>query len=467
MDSFAIKGFNPCESLLRHTPEQLCRFIRRMKELHLTTLVVHSDYGWRRYRELIERECREAGVEVTLMAFGPRSFFSLVDWKCSWFAVDEQGRACTERPECETHPCASNPEALAAFEEGAEKWFREVPAWIRRVHIRAGDGLMFCRCEQCRRLPEHEHYRPFVEAFLRAARRVRPDLKLETDLYVKRYHVPRLHEAYGELDRLMFDTFYRHPFFPIGSSRDTCNRFAMQYAAPAGMADAETPNEYYLKRLREWNALFPGKVYIHENVMCQGYWGISQHNAGVYLEDQETYRRLGLAGVCYEAYEPGYGAFAETFRALAAGRRSAPPTALERLLPESGMRYFCTDAGFPLERHLDEIQCRLVRFHQRARTGLTAEEFRALAEFEWRHGEQLDPIFTVASAAHGGVAMGTLRFEGLSEAARDFISRRKLWDFMEEIPLSQDPREVCRNLTVELEAKVQNSSSIPLEGGHS
>jgi len=453
MTCFQVKGFNPCESLLRHTTEQISRFICRMKELGFSTLIVHSDYGWRRHQELLSQECRKAGVEITLMVFGPRTFFSLLDWKRAWFAMDEQGRPFTEKPECETHPCASNPEAVSAFQEGAERWFRSVPSWIKRVHMRAGDGLMFCRCKQCRLIPEHEQYRPFVEAFIRAAKKVRPDIKLETDLYVKRYHVPLQHEAYGELDRLMFDTFYRHPFFPIGSKRDTCNRACMRYAAPEGMADADTPNEYYLKRLKEWNQLFPGKVYIHENVMCQGFWGISQHNASVYLTDRETYRQLGLLGVCHEAYEPGYGAFADIFSSLAAGRRLIPETELERLLPESGMKYFCTSPTFPLEKYLDKIQCRLVRFHLHAQEGLTAQEFRQLVEFEWNHENLLDPVLVGYSAARGGMARGTLCFKGLSEQASDFLARRKLWDFMEEIPLGDDPRDICKKLIFELAAK--------------
>ena len=454
LKEFQVRGFNPCESLLRHTPAQLTRFIRRMKELDLNTLIVHSDYGWRRYRELIERECRAAGAEITLMVFGPRTFFSRVDWKRSYFAKDERGVPYTQRPECETHPCASDPEAVEAFQEGAEKWLREVPPQIGRIHMRAGDGLMFCRCEKCRSIPEHEQYRPFVEAFVRAAKKVRPEARLETDLYIRRYFIPRQCEAYGELDRLMFDTFYRHPFFPIGSKRDLCNRFVMDYAAPAGMADAETPNEFYLKRLKEWSAAFPGKVYIHENVMCQGYWGVAQHNTGVYLKDMELYRQLGLAGMCCEAYEPGYGAFAELFRTLAAGRRLSAETELEKLLPENGMPLFCTDPEFPLERYLDDFSCRLARFFLASLRGMTPGEFRDVADFQWANADRLDPILVGYAAARGGVEKGTLRFDGLSARAEDFISRRKLWDFMEDIPPEEDPRGVCREIIFELARNV-------------
>lgn len=458
MNSFQVRGFNPCESLLRHTPEQLTAFIRRMKELDFNSIIIHSDYGWMRYRELIERECRNAGVEITLMVFGPRTFFSLTDWQSRWFAKDENGKPFSAVPECETHPCAAEPEAIEAFQEGAEKYIASLPCSIKRLHMRAGDGLMFCRCEKCRNIPEHEQYQPFVAAFVRAAKKVRPDLKLETDLYIKRYAVPRDPEPYRELDRLMFDTFYRHPFFPIGSKNDQCNRFVMQYAAPEGWADADTPNEFYLKRLNEWNDLFPGKLYIHENVMCQGYWGVPQYNTGVYLADLDLYRKLRLAGVCYEAYEPGFPAFEKIFTQLAQGKRSGAIPELEKILPQSDLKVFCHDASFPFEKYLDPFYAKLARwFAKMLETGLNAAEFRELVTFEWDNELLLDPVLVGYAAARGGMLKGNLRFDDLSGTAQDLISRRKLWDFMEDIPLDQDPRQVCKDLIFEFVQKVRDN----------
>ena len=122
-------------------------------------------------------------------------------------------------------------------------------------------------------------------------------------------------------------------------------------------------------------------------------------------------------------------------------------------MPESNMKYFCTSPAFPLEKHLDEIQCDLVRFHLDAQKGLTATQFRQLVEFEWNHENLLDPVLVGYAAARSGMASGTLGFKGLSEQASDFISRRKLWDFMEEIPLEDDPRDICRKLIFELATK--------------
>ena len=457
MNEFQVRGFNPCESLLRHKPEQLRAFIRRMKTYHFNTLIIHSDYGWRRYQDLITEECLNAGVEITLMVFGPRTFYSLTDWKSSWFAKDENGKPFTERPECETHPCASNPESLQAFQDGAEKYIASLPHSLKRLHMRAGDGFMFCRCEKCRRIPEHEQYYPFVKVFIQAAKKVRPDLKLETDLYIKRYFMPSDIEPYKELDRLMFDTFYRHPFYPIGSKKDQCNRFVMQYAAPEGWADTDTPNEFYLKRLREWSDIFPGKVYIHENVMCQGYWGVSQHNTGVYLEDLDLYRKLGLAGICYEAYEPGFPAFENTFFQLSQGKSVGDTAEFEKMLVNSNMKVFGADPAFPYERYLSPLYARLARyFAAMLNGGLNAQQYRELVELEWEHEDLLDPLLVGYAAARDGMLNGTLRFDKLSAPAQDFISRRKLWDFMEDIPLSEDPRKVCKDLIFELAQKVHD-----------
>ena len=109
---FPIRGFNPCESLLRHTPEQLRCFIRRMKRLKFNSIIIHYDYGWKRYKELILEECRRAGVEITLMTFGPRTFYRYTDWKPEFFAKKEDGGLFTEKLECETYPCRFAPGAL-------------------------------------------------------------------------------------------------------------------------------------------------------------------------------------------------------------------------------------------------------------------------------------------------------------------------------------------------------------------
>ena len=94
---FPVRGFNPCESLLRHTPEQLRQFLRRMKDLNFNSIIIHYDYGWKRYKDIILEECRNAGVEITLMTFGPRTFYSYSNWEKEFSARRRDGSFFTEK----------------------------------------------------------------------------------------------------------------------------------------------------------------------------------------------------------------------------------------------------------------------------------------------------------------------------------------------------------------------------------
>ena len=456
MEPFAVRGFNPCESLLRHSPEQLRTFIRRMKTLRMNTIIIHYDYGWTRYKDIILEECRKAGIDIILMTFGPRTFYGLTGWKTQWFAKNEEGKPWFTEPACELHPCAFEPEAREAFRAGAVKWLKSLPPEIKHVHMRAGDGIYFCKCEKCRDLPEYEKWQPFVDIFTEAVLSCRPDLKFETDVYYGRYRIPEHHDAFHKMSSIMYDTFYRHPFYELGSCRDTVNTELMQYADPQHIGDAVTPCDFHLKRLREWTKTFPEKVYIHENCMGQSYCGVFQRGTGAYLKDLRLYRELGVQGVCYEAYEPGYASFERNFRILADAMYdldsvSYEPSELEKILPETGMKLFCTDPAFPLEKYLsDPIELQQVKYYRAFQTGLTPEIFRNYLSFYIEHQERFDPLFTAFFMAKWGKLYHQLSFDGLSERTLDMLSYQKLWDFMEKIPLSEDPREVtlecCRDL---------------------
>ncbi|OQA85619.1 MAG: hypothetical protein BWY31_01766 [Lentisphaerae bacterium ADurb.Bin242] len=460
---FGIRGFNMCESILRHSPEQLTRFIRRMKTLHLNTLIVHYDYGWKRYRDLILRECADAGVEITLMTFGPRTFFSYTDAKPEWFAKDENGRPFTEEPECETQPCRFQPEGCEAFYHGAVQWLRSLPPEIRRIHMRAGDGLMFCRCEKCRELPDHEKWQPFVELFTKAVLENRPDLEFETDIYVKRYNLPENRQAHTSMHRIMYDTFFRHPHFPIGSELDTVNKGYLAYAATEKNPDAPTPNSYHWKRIQEWAQLCPGRVYIHDNAMAQGLFGTFQQNTGAYLQEQELYRRLGIRGICYEAYEPGYSFFEKHFEVLframedPASAWKYRPTELEKALDrEFDMAIFCTKPDFPIEKYIqDPVRRRQAEFYREYHCNFTPEVYRNYLDFAFEHSDIMDPLVIGFCMMENGLHSRKLKFESLSEEAGRFIRYRKLWDFMEKIPLTEDPIAKTRKLLEELRARVR------------
>ena len=459
MKPFAIRGFNPCESLLRHSPEQLRTFIRRMKTLKMNTIIIHYDYGWKRYHELIMEECEKAGVNIVLMTFGPRTFFSCSDWKKEWFAKQADGTVFTERLECETYPCRYEQEALEAFDCGARSWLKSLPPQIRHVHMRAADGLMFCQCGKCRALPDHEKWQPFVDIFTRAVLDTRPDLKFETDVYVKRYNIPADRTSFQAMSNIMYDTFYRSGRFPIGSHDDSANAALVQYAATEPNPDADTPNSYHLNRLRKWCSAFPGKVYIHENAMGQSLLGTFQYTTGTFLKDLELYRSLGVQGVCYEAYEPGYSGFSSMFEVLARAMNGEDVAyeqgELERVLTEkkTGLH---NDMTFPVEKYIDDpFRLEQTLLFRESWLNPSLDLFRRYIRFAFDHEDLLDPLMIGYDLAHAGPRTGKYIYKNISPEADDFLHRRKLWDFMEDIPLSEDPRAVCRKIIFELLEKAE------------
>ena len=455
---FSIRGFNMCESLLRHSPEQLKTFIRRMKRLRLNTLILHYDYGWKRYQELLLEECRKAGVEIILMTFGPRTFLSCCDWKPQWFARKEDGSPWTRKLECETYPCAAEPECLEAYEYGARTWLRELPPQIRHVHMRAADGIMFCQCERCRKLPEHERWQPFVDCFAKAAQEVRPDLRFETDIYVMRYNIPGNPAAFHRMNNIMYDTFYRAPSYPLDTDEDICTGNCMDYASGHTTPDAATISRYHANRLREWSTAFPGKVYIHENAMMQSYYGTFQHGTSSYLKDLELYRELGLQGVCYEAFEPGFINFEPMFETLAQAMNGEEVqhemSEIERYLQNHPQPVFCLDPDFPLGKFFKDPflleQNRLFR-EMMLKPGFGL--FRRYVDFAFANEERMDPLYIGYGIAKNCLAEKVAEFPDISAEAQDFLSRRKLWDFMEDIPQTKDPREVCKKIIFELMEK--------------
>ncbi|MBQ6597463.1 MAG: hypothetical protein IJH79_07910 [Lentisphaeria bacterium] len=458
MKKFAVRGFNLCESILRHTPDQLRTFIRRMKSLGMNTLIVHYDYGWKRYHDLILEECRAAEIEVTLMTFGIRSILSGADWKAEWFAKDETGRPFLNELECETQPCGAVPELKAAFESGLKCWVKELPPEVKRIHLRAADGYLYCRCEKCRQIPAREQWYPYFQVFVDTVRELRPDLKVEGDVYNLRYNLPQNQEAYLRSGRIMFDTFLRHTYFPLGSCGDRLHACNLKYLAEAPLPDARTPNEYLLRRLEDWNRNFPGRVYIHENAMKQSLLGNFQYATLTYLKDLETYRRLGLEGVCYEAFEPGYSAFAEMFevlsRALDGEGPRYEPNELDMILPSTDHDVFCNDLNFPLEKYIaDPYRLKQARLFRRTIMDYNLQVFREYAEFSLEHEDEMDFIFIIFFLAKAGLHRNLFRFSGLSESAEAMLNHRKLWDFMEKIPLEEDPRQYCRELVIEILSK--------------
>ncbi len=442
MTPFAVRGFNMCESLLRHSPEELRAFLRRMKTLEFNTVIIHYDYGWRHYHDLILKECAENKIAVTLMTFGPRTFFSLAGAGSRHFAKDECGVPFTEHPECETHPCFSDPEALALFCRGAEIWLKSLPAAVRHVHMRAGDGRLFCRCERCRKKNIQDLWQPFVAGFIRAAKKCRPDLKLETDVYYSRYDLPSDCSAHEELDRIMFDPFPRSPLYPLDGGKN-----------------APETHRMLLEKLQAWCKRFPGKIYIHENAMKQGFFGIFQHGTDAALQDLKLFRSLGVAGVCYEAYEPGYRGFSGMFETLAqglSGKVSAQPgDSVADWCCANGVLMWCNSVSHAPERFMAPGQdLEYAKLICEAHSGaIDASFYRRYANFVLENKKKFDWIYGCFTFARRGQLAGTLKFENLSPLALDFSCRKKLWDFLEDLPPGSDYPATVEKIVKELCSK--------------
>ena len=454
MEPFAIRGFNPCESLLRHTPEQLRRFLRRMKTLNMNTIIIHYDYGWQRYKELIMEECAAANINIILMTFGPRTFLSYSNWKKEWFAKNPEGKPYCERLECESYPCCFEQEALEAYAYGARQWLKSLPPQIKHVHMRAADGIMFCQCEKCRTLTDHEKWQPFVDIFAEAVMDVRPDLAFETDVYVKRYHIPGNHVPFRNMKNIMYDTFYRSTNHPIGYGNYESP--AIEWAKTAYDTDttSRTPNEYHLARLKEWTSTFPGKVYIHENAMAQSLHGVFTHCTSTCLQDLEIFRDIGVQGVCYEAYEPGYVNFASFFEIVSAAMNGEKvdwkPTPMEEYCKSRNVSYTWAEADeADIDRLMpDPVQRQHLKYQRAFWNNPTLKTAKEFIKFAFEHEDTLDPIFIANSIILAGPRTKNFYYPDLTPLEKDYLSRRKLWDFMEDIPMDQNPISVCKELVL-------------------
>ncbi len=449
--AFPIRGFNLVESVLRHTPDQLRRFVRRMKSLNMNSLILHYDYGFRRYGTLLMEECAAAGIEIRLMVFGPRTVFRFTDWTEQDLAKAEDGRPFTTRLECETWPCRANPGVLERYAEGCRKLLETIPKQISILQMRSADGFFSCRCPVCRNHPVRDNWQPFLKIFQQTARQIRPDLKLEADCYVRRYDFPSDMTVSDNMDYLMYDTFFRQVRFPLGEpSSNLCD---MPYAAD-GPVDANlSPNVYHAERIRAWTQRCPGKIYLHENCMLQSNQGIFQPATGVYLRDLDFLRTCHAEGILYEAFEPGFSRFEELFGILSDAL--CGKTVLWK--PDRREQLFCSrwnggwmDRDQKPESVFSGEELEQIRLVRTIRETPSIRAMRRFIEFLFERADHLDYLFITFQTLLEMKRKNGLEFPGISEPAADLLGRRKLWDFMEDIPDDEDPRAATADLLLEL-----------------
>lgn len=329
---FAIRGINVCESLSRHTPEQIRRLLARVVEWKMNTLIVPPQYGFRKYEADIRSFCRERGIHLVQYLYSCLAFAPDAPRDC--FAVDKSGRPHRGRMECETRLCASHPGARQCFREGARRYLGEKVEAGDQLLLATPDGLLLCECEACRSLGPIAQWQPFLEIAVEEIARSGKKPVTHFIAYVGRFRPPEDMGIFERIDCVMFDTHLRHRWSPLGTSHGLGPAELIE-----GRYDPEalkTPiNQYLLARLREWRERYRGKLYVFENLMIQACFSLPQPNTAALLQDLRTFRELGIDGVVYEAFEPGIGAFEKQldvlFRALAGERVEYQPSELERI----------------------------------------------------------------------------------------------------------------------------------------
>lgn len=412
---FSIRGSNPCESLSRHTPEQLKKFIDRCGRWRFNTMIIHTQYGYWKNRKLIEEECAKRGIELVFYTYCNLAF-------CKYnvredFARREDGSIIPpgDKLECVDRLCASNPEGLARYRQGVTEYLAEHPE-LDDMMFATSDGFDYCRCGKCSRLDPVEQCDALFNIFFDAA----SDRRRELLIYYLRYHLPRDLKRVKQLDKIMFDAHPRDRNFrlkdPEGKS---VSREPGLMAAGDERASKRSCNAYLYDRLREWRENYSGKLYVFENLMMQCMYGVPTFNLKVYLQDLRDFAALGVDGVVYEAFEPGINGMLPVLNQVA------------RAMWDLRKDWFLT----PEQENDRPDYAEFYRLVHACRREKSPGSYIALMdyllsrpdreEFDYRY-IGFNALWNIQKK-HGSFRTG-------DKTADLFMSTRKLWDFMEKTP---------------------------------
>ena len=173
----------------------------------------------------------------------------------------------------------------------------------------------------------------------------------------------------------------------------------------------------------------------------------------------KLFRSLGVAGVCYEAYEPGYRGFAGMFETLAKGLSGKDSASTADRVADwccmNGVQMWCNAVSHAPERFMEPGQdLEYAKLICEAHSGvINASFYRRYADFVLSNRERFDWIYGCFTFARRGQLAGTLKFENLSPVARDFSRRKKLWDFLEDLPPGSDYPTTVEKIVKELCSK--------------
>ncbi|GEM_PF-653489 len=441
--AFTTRGINTCESLARHTPAELRQLIDRMGKWRLNSLVVHVNYGWKRHRELIVEECAKRGIDLVFYVYTSMAFLP-PDAPVRWLATWEDGTPYTQRVECETRLCVSDPEGVEAFRRGAREFFKTQTGPAARLVAMTGDGYGHCRCPKCRGLNPVEQWQPLLKCFVDAGSELAPEKELESLVYVQRLRPPADMALHRRLDGVLFDDHLRNRWRPLGDEHPIHVKNREAEVDPA--AEGVPVNIYLMDRLREWREKFDQRLCVFHNLQLHGALSCPQPNTAVLLEDLRRWQRLGVDGVVYEALN-GMAYFEEQLRILSDGLwdPSIPYTAtrLERWCSDRcppGPLFFLKQFDFPWDSFKDQFDDVLREHMENIRefyASSSPENLRRVVQHMYAHADRIDRLsssFRFLKMVHAQHPL-----TGATAEENRFLASTKPWDFMEPLadPISE------------------------------
>lgn len=449
-----VRGMYPCETLSRHTPEQIAKFIDRMGKWRMNTFVCYTHYGYDEHVDTIKAECAKRGIEIiyyhnTSFWFGRR-----LD-PARHFAVDESGRPWTKKLRCETRLCWADPAAEKLVKKEIDKFFRTaLPADHTKLLFAPADGYKHCHCDYCRRLTPTEQWMVMHDAVADGLRTHAPDREFHSQIYVHRYRPPADLRSLRQVDRFFFDTHQRDRWHVMGQAHPPR---VFHRENEVDWAARLTPlNVYFMDRIKQWRDLTGKPITIFENLMVQGTFSCGQFNTSILMQDLPVLLAAGVDGMLYEAFETSIQSFADEFEHLSRAmwnpryryspgeveqwsiRRFAKADtkadssseigAMANLIPSMLADYPWDEA----EKEIEPIQVEFMKLFARFNRRPSPKAAARIVDLVMPRQDRFDSLW---------ISFWTLRrlfrdkgIDGLSAANKRCLSYVKLWDFMEENP---------------------------------
>lgn len=464
---FSVRGLNLCESLRRHTDEQVRRLFGRMEQWRMNTVVIHTEYGYRARQSLIDQLCAERGI--ARIFYVQTSLAFLQDAPSTAFAKDPEGRPWTPVLGNTTKACASDPAVLSMLAERCRDFLRRLAMGPEdRVLFLDSDGSRVCFCERCRGLSALDQWMRQFNLFADTAGELGIIDRVEYIAYLKRFRPPSDLRTLQKISGVMFDTHLRFRWAALGRDHAFSDIQADQAEADPQLA-RQPMNRYLPDMLQAWRAAVRGRLYVFENLMMQATMSCPQPCTHHLLADLDLLEDIGVDGVLYEAFEPGIDSFADQLARLSeaawgeagAVQPSALDLACDQLAEESSpadlfarnmspLKYLETDRfdGVRLlaEEWNDPV---LIEYAVRLKAFIRQRDvphWKSVVEWIVEHKTRFDWIYIAHLLAK---QVPVEQWHTVTdERAREFLDHgTKLWDFMERHEsIHEVVDRICRRL---------------------